>query len=167
MGWADNGLFIIIRNLQREDESAATCAAIRCDTATGACRAARTRSSCVVCTHRHPLAPPFGGPVPSPGSSVCVSQPPSPSCLPGGAERLRTASYNYNSLNEQPLTVQELYIPKSKTHLRIRYNQIQRATSPVSTISSHLQPSPAISSHLKPSQAISSHLQRGLPDCCW
>merc|ERR1711965_326829 len=38
---------------------------------------------------------------------VCVSQPPSPSCLPGGAERLRTASYNYNSLHEQSLTVQE------------------------------------------------------------
>ena len=29
---------------------------------------------------------------------VCVSQPPSPSCLPGGAERLRTAIYNFNSL---------------------------------------------------------------------
>ena len=51
---------------------------------------------------------------------VCVSQPPNPSCLPGGAERLRTASYNYNSggaetlptpsynnksLHQQPLTV--------------------------------------------------------------
>ena len=31
---------------------------------------------------------------------VCVSQPPSPSCLPGGAERLRTASYL------------QLYLPK-------------------------------------------------------
>ena len=41
---------------------------------------------------------------------VCVSQPPSPSCLPGGAERLRTASYNYNSLHEQPLTVQEVCV---------------------------------------------------------
>ena len=47
---------------------------------------------------------------------VCVSQPPSPSCLPGGAERLRTASYNYNSLHEQSLTVQETHTRRSHNH---------------------------------------------------